>query len=180
MPESIPTHRSVPADFLTGSYRVVGQVMVPGTGMVGILNDMTTSLIQVVDVKLARVHMATKLVGEYRAIDVVKPNLYAVCLTRREDVGPQALARGGFQQRMNYALRITTAVYELEGTLEWPGRFDLASILLEGENTFVPLYDATLKAILIPQLTIESPAILLNRRMVDLAVPIPEKREAGV
>ncbi len=52
---------------------------------------------EVVDAKLAPIHMPTKLVGEYEIIDVVKTNLFAVCLTRREDVGPQALARGGYQ-----------------------------------------------------------------------------------
>ena len=97
MPEPNVTHRMLAADFLTLSYRVVGKMMTPNTGVVGMMNDPTTSFMEVLDAKLARIHMPTKLVGEYNMIDLVKNNVFAVCLTRREDVGPQALARGGYQ-----------------------------------------------------------------------------------
>ncbi len=168
MPETNVTHRMLAADFLTLSYRVVGKMMVPNTGMVGLINDPTTSFMEVLDAKLARIHMPTKLVGEYKMVDLVKHNVFAICLTRREDMGPQALARGGYQNLVEYAIRVTNQVYELEGKLEWAGRFDFTTVMMEGVRDFVPLYDATLTAILIPQLRIESPAILFNRRQVDL------------
>ncbi len=174
--EPTVTHRLIAADFLTTSYRVVGKVMTPNTGMVGLLNDTTTSFMEVLDAKLARLHMPTKLVGEYKVIDLVKTNVFAVCLTRREDIGPQALARGGYQNLAKYPLRVTTQVYELEGTLEWAGRFDFATVMVEGIRDFVPLYDTTLTAILIPALRIESPAVLFNRRMVDLLALISDKQ----
>ena len=177
MPESNVTHRMLSADFLTLSYRVVGKIMVPNTGMIGMLNDPTTSFMEVVDAKLARIHMPTKLVGEYKMIDIVKSNVFAVCLSRREDIGPQALARGGYQNLLEYSIRLTSQVYELEGKLEWAGRFDFATIMVEGVRDFVPLYDATLTAILIPQLRIESPAILFNRKQVDLLGLIAEKKK---
>lgn len=173
--EPVTTHRLISVDFLTPSYRVVGKVMTPHTGVIGLLNDTTTSFMEVLDAKLARLHMPTKLVGEYRVIDLVKSNVFAVCLTRREDIGPQALARGGYQNLAKYPLRVTTQVYELEGTLEWAGRFDFATVMVEGIRDFVPLYDTTLTAILIPTLRIESPAALFNRRMVDLLALISDK-----
>jgi hypothetical protein len=151
--------------------------MVPNTGMIGMLNDPTTSFMEVVDAKLARIHMPTKLVGEYKMVDIVKSNVFAVCLSRREDIGPQALARGGYQNLLEYSIRLTSQVYELEGKLEWAGRFDFATIMVEGVRDFVPLYDATLTAILIPQLRIESPAILFNRKQVDLLGLIAEKKK---
>ena len=178
MPESHVTHRMIAADFLTLSYRIVGKMMVPNTGTVGMLNDLTTSFMEVADAKLARIHMPTKLVGEYKIIDLVKSNVFAVCLTRREDVGSHALARGGYQNLIEYSIRLTSQVYELEGKLEWAGRFDFATIMVEGMRDFVPLYDATLTAILIPQLRIESPAMLFNRRQVDLLGLISERKEA--
>lgn len=171
------THRMLPADFLTPSYRVVGRIMVPSSGVVGLMNDTTNSFMEVMEAKLARLHMASKLVGEYNIIDLVKPNVFAVCLTRREDVGPQALARGGYKNLFQYPVRVTTPVYELEGTLEWAGRFDFATIMVEGTRDFVPLYDATLSCILIPQLKIESPALLFNRKHVDLLALKGERKE---
>jgi hypothetical protein len=175
MPEPNTTHRVLAADFLTPSYRVVGKLMIPGSGIVGMMNDPTTSFMEVLEAKMARIHMPTKLVGEYKVIDLVKTNVFAVCLSRREDVGPQALARGGYQNLTKYQVRITSQVYELEGTLEWTGRFDFATVIVEGIRDFVPLYDATLTAILIPQLRIECPAILFNRRQVDLLGLLTEK-----
>ena len=97
MPEPNATQRLLAADFLTPSYRIVGKVLNPNTGVVGMLNDPITAFMEVLDAKLARIHMPTKLVGEYKVVDLVKASIFAVCLTRREDVGPQALVRGGFQ-----------------------------------------------------------------------------------
>jgi hypothetical protein len=176
MPESNTTHRLLSADFLTLSYRVVGKMLVPNTGVVGMLNDTTSSFMEVMEAKLARIHMPTKLVGEYEVIDLVKTNVFAVCLTRREDVGPQALARGGWQNMTKYNIRVTTQVYELEGTLEWTGRFDFSTVMVEGTRDFIPLYNATLTAILIPQLRIESPVILFNRQQVDLLAQVTDKK----
>ncbi len=176
MPEPNVTHRLLAADFLTPSYRVVGKLMVPNTGMVGMMNDTTTSFMEVLDAKLARIHMPTKLVGEYEVIDLVKTNIFAVCLTRREDIGPQALARGGYQNMIKYNIRVTTQVYELEGVIEWAGRFDFATIMVEGIRDFVPIYDAVLTAILITQLKIESPAVLFNRKQVDVLALVADKK----
>ncbi|MDP2974600.1 MAG: hypothetical protein Q8N45_00150, partial [Anaerolineales bacterium] len=89
-------------------------------------------------------------------------------LARREEAGPQALARGGYQNLIKYPIRVTTQVYELEGTLEWAGRFDFSTVIMEGTRDFVPLYDTTLTAILIPGLRIESPAVLFNRKPCSL------------
>jgi hypothetical protein len=177
MSETSSTHRMISADFLTPSYRLVGEMMVPTTGVVGMMNDTTTSFMEVLDAKLARLHMPTKLVGEYKVVDLVKNNVFAVCLTRREDVGPQALARGGYQNLIKYPIRVTTQVYELEGTFEWTGRFDFATVMVEGTRDFIPLYNATLRAILIPLLKIESPAILFNRKQVDILALASDKKD---
>jgi hypothetical protein len=178
MPETNVPHRMIAADFLTQSYRVVGKILVPNTGVVGLVNNPTTSFMEVVEAKLARIHMPTKLVEEYKVVDLVKDNVFAICLTRREDLGPQALARGGYENLVEYSIRVTSQVYELEGTLEWGGRFSFATVMVEGARDFVPLYDAKLTAILIPQLRIESPAILFNRRQVDLLGLASEKKES--
>jgi hypothetical protein len=179
MPESNAPQRMLPADFLTRSYRAVGKLMVPTSGVVGMLNDSTTSFMEVADVKLARIHMPTKLVGEYPAMDLVKANLFAVCLARREDMGPHVLVRGGYSKLVRYTIRVTTQVYELEGVLEWVGRFEFASIMVEGVRDFIPLYNAKLTAVMFPQLSIESPAILFNRRHVDLLAVITERKSTG-
>ena len=61
--------------------------------------------------------------------------------------------------------------------LEWTERFDFATVMMEGIRDFIPLYNATLKTILIPQLSVESPPILFNRRQVDLLPLITDKKQ---
>ncbi len=162
------THRVVSADFYTPGYRIVGKVMVPNTGIMGLINDSTNSFMEILDARLARVAMPSKLVDHYEVVRVVKSQIFAIALVRREDLGPQALARGGYIRLNTYPIRITTPIYDLQGNLEWAGRFEFSSVMVEGSRDFVPIYDATLTSILLPALKAESQAVLFNRRQVDL------------
>jgi hypothetical protein len=162
------THRLISADYFTQSYRIVGKTMVPNTGILGLVNDPTTSFMEILDARLARAHMPSKLVDHYEVVRIVKKEIFAIAMARREDLGPQALARGGYVRLTEFPMRITTPVYELDGVLEWAGRFDFSTIMVEGSREFVPIYKATLTAILIPALKVDSPAVLFNRTKVDL------------
>ena len=59
------THRVISAYFFTPSYRIVGKTMVPNTGILGLVNDPTTSFMEILDARLARAHMPSKLVDHY-------------------------------------------------------------------------------------------------------------------
>jgi hypothetical protein len=168
MDTSPRTYRFLPADVLLSGYRVVGKIMVTSTGAMGMLNDATRSAIEIHDARLARLHMPTKLVDHFELTRMMKTHVYAVCMARREDLGPQALVRGGYTSVVEYPIRITTQMFEIEGIMELPGRFDFTSLLTEGTRDFIPVFNATLTAILIPNLRIESGGILINRHQVDL------------
>ncbi len=168
MDTSPRTYRFLPADVLTSGYRVVGKIMVTSTGAMGMLNDNTRSALEVHDARRARLHMPTKLVDHFELTRMMKTHVYAVCMARREDLGPQALVRGGYTSIVEYPIRITTQMFEIEGIMEMPGRLDFASLMTEGTRDFIPIFNATLTAILIPNLRIESGGILINRRQVDL------------
>ncbi len=168
MDTSPRTYRFLPADVLTSGYRVVGKIMVTSTGTMGMLNDSTRSVLEVHDARLARLHMPTKLVDHFELTRMMKSHVYAICVARREDLGPQALVRGGYTSIVEYPLRITTQMFEIEGIMELPGRLDFASLMTEGTRDFIPIFNATLTAILIPNLRIESGGMLINRRQVDL------------
>jgi hypothetical protein len=162
------THRFLPADILTSSYRVVGKVSVSNNGVMGLMNDPTHTYLEVMDARLARIHMPTKLVDHYEVVRMFKRQVFAIALARREDLGPAAVVRGGFASVTEYPVRLTTQVYEIEGKIEYPGRFDFSALMAEGSRDFVPIYDATLTAILIPTLRVESPGMLFNRTRADL------------
>ncbi|MBI5825321.1 MAG: hypothetical protein HZB18_14930 [Chloroflexi bacterium] len=162
------TYRFLPADILTSGYRVVGKIMVTSHGTMGVMNDPTHSALEVNDARMARLHMPTKLVDHFEIVRMMKRQVHAICMTRREDLGPHALVRGGYTSVVEYPVRITTQMFEVEGTMELPGRFDFTALMAEGSREFVPVFNATLTAILIPNLRVEGAGMLVNRRLVDI------------
>jgi hypothetical protein len=134
----------------------------------GMLNDITRSAIEINDARLARLHMPTKLVDHFELVRMMKKHVYAVCMARREDLGPHALVRGGFHSVVEYPIRITTQMFEIEGIMELPGRFDFTSLITDGSRDFLTIFNATLTAILIPNLRVESAGMLINRTQIDL------------
>ncbi len=162
------TFRFLPADILTSGYRVVGKIMVASQGAMGIMNDPTHSALDVNDARMARLHMPTKLVDHFEIVRMMKRQVHAICMARREDLGPHALVRGGYTSVVEYPVRITTQMFEIEGTMELPGRFDFTALMAEGSRDFVPVFNATLTAILIPNLRVEGAGMLVNRKLVDI------------
>ena len=159
--------RVIVANFFTPSYRIVGRVEVFTSGLVGLLNDPTTAFLKIEEASMARLNEPKRLADRVAQVRMVKRGLVAVALGRREDVGPESVARGGFGRNTPHQIRAITADYELEGTLEWSGRLDFTIMLTEG-GEFIPLYDVKFRAIQFADLYLEAPAVLFNRRKVDM------------
>ncbi len=171
------THRFVSVDMLTTSYRVVGKMMVANTGAIGLLNNPNSSFIEIHDARLARIHMPTKLADHFDVIRLTKERLYMVSLSREEDIGPQSLTRSGYVQTRQYPVFITSQNYEMEGNIEWQGRFDFSLLMLEGTGNFIPLYDAKITGILIPTIKIDAPVALFNRKQLDLMGLLNQRKD---
>ena len=168
MDSSPRTYRFLPADVYTSGYRIVGKIMVSTHGTMGIMNDNTKSHVEIHDARLARIHMPTKLVDHFEVVRLIKSQVIAVCAARREDLGPTGMQRSGYSSISVLPARLTTEVYELEGKLEVGGRFDFSVMIADKGRNFIPLYEAVLTAILIPNHKVECPAILFNREKVEL------------
>ena len=166
--ETSRTYRFLPADVYTAGYRVVGKIMVSTNGIMGVLNDSTKSHVEIHDARLARIHMPTKLVDHFEIVRLVKSQVILVCAARREDLGPTNIVRGGYSNIVESPVRIATDVFEIEGKLQVAGRFDFVSMIADKTRNFIPIFEATLSAILLPNLKVESPGVLFNREKMDL------------
>jgi hypothetical protein len=169
------TKRQVRADFVTTSFRAVGQAQVGRLGFTGLLND-DNSLVEIYNVSMARAQQPTKLVDCYEVLSLVKKEIIAVCLARIEDIGPHTLGRPGYSIS-DYPVWLTTGAYEILGTLKWSGLFDFTAIIGEGGGNFVPLYDATLTHTLIPGIRFETPVLMLNRHFIATLALIKERQK---
>jgi len=149
--------------------------MVSTNGIMGVLNDITKSHLELHDARLARIHMPTKLVDHFEVVRLVKSQIFAVCAARREDLGPSGMQRGGYTNVSAIPARLTTQVYDIEGKIEVAGRFDFTVMIGDKTRNFVPMYEAVLTAILIPNLKAESPGILINREKVDIMALLTQR-----
>jgi len=166
--DSHRTYRFLPADVYTAGYRIVGKLMVTTNGIMGVLNDATKSHLEIHDARLARIHMPTKLVDHFEIVRVVKAEVNVACAARREDLGPTNIVRGGYSNIVETPVRLATNIFEIEGKLQVAGRFDFVTLIADKTRNFIPIFDATLTAILLPNLKVESPGILFNREKLDL------------
>jgi hypothetical protein len=164
------THRLIPTEVLTSSHYIFGQIRVIQSGLMGMLTDTTNSVLEINDASIAPIHKPSNVINYTPQLYVVRAEVSAVCVNKREFMGLQGVMRGGFQRLIPYQVYISTRQYDIFGTLEWPGRFEFPALIAEGTSIFITIYDATLTAALFPELKIESPVILLNRDFLQTLI----------
>lgn len=165
---------TISVDVLTSSYRLKGELKRSHSGVMSILNDPTSSFLELQDVSMGRLAAGDNLTQMMSVAQVIKSQIMAIGFEHREDLMLQPLARGTYLRPVRYPISVTTPVYEIEGIYEWNGRFDLAVIMRQDASSFVPLYDASLGAIFYPNLLIQSPVLLFNRDFLSTLVRIDE------
>ena len=179
-PESaVSALRLIAADIFTTSYRLSGKVAAPSTGLIGHLNNPTTSFVDFEDVYFSPIHQPGRISGHYGVVRLVKSNIAALLLTRRDDVGPVALVRGGYTRIVSTPALVACGIFEVQGLLESPGKFDFNAALVEGAGQFFALYDASLAAVPFPEANFRGAACLINKSRVDLITFREEKRGAA-
>jgi hypothetical protein len=164
------TQRLIPAEILTSSHYIFGQIKVIQSGLLGMLTDTTNSFLEVYDASLAPIHKPSSVVNYATQLYMVRSEVGAVCVNKREFLGLQGVVKGGFQRLLPYSVQVSTRTYEISGTLEWSGRFEFPALISEGTGSFISLYDAVLTSPQFPELRIESPVILLNRNYLQTMI----------
>lgn len=160
-------NRLIPAEILTSSHYIFGQIKVIQSGLLGMLTDTTSSIIEVNEASIAPIQKPSNVINYASQLYMVRSEVAAVCINKRDYMGLQGVMKGGYQRLIPYPVQITTRTYDVIGTLEWSGRFEFSALITEGTSNFFVLYDAALTAPLYPELKIEAPVILLNRCFLE-------------
>jgi len=161
------SNRLIPAEILTSSHYIFGQIKVIQSGLVGMLTDTTSSFLEINDASIAPIQKPSSVMNYATQLYLVRSEIAAVCLSKRDYMGLQGVMKGGFQRLFPYPVQISTRTYDIAGTLEWSGRFEFSALLTEGTSNFIIIYDATLTAPLYPDVKIENPVILVNRSFLE-------------
>ncbi len=165
---------STSVEIYTSSHRILGRVHPTSMGLFSFLNIPTTSYIEVEGAHLMRLHQPGKLVARYPSLWLVKSEIVAVLLSSRSEVGATGFTRGGYSTNVPNWVRILMGGYEFIGIIETPGKFNFGALMFEGDRLFIPIYSAQLSAILFPNVKADSPAMIVNRSMVDALAILPK------
>jgi len=162
------TREIISGDFFTSAYRVTGSINVGHAGLARLLNDTTTSLVEIQDAYVSRADQPGKILTRFLVGRIAKARLELALVNRREDVGPLGVARSTSVTSVEYPVLAATSSFEVRGTLEQPGRLDVAALLFEGSGKFFLLHRATIIALPAPDVQFTAPAVLVNRARVEL------------
>lgn len=163
-------NRLIPAEILTCSHYIFGQIKVIQSGLVGMLTDMTTSFIEVNDASIAPIHKPSSVMNYSPILYMVRSEIAAVSLRKRDYMGLQGVLKSGYQRLIPYPVQISTRTYDISGTIEWSGRFEFSALISEGTSYFIIVYDVVLTAPLYPDIKFEAPVMLINRSFLETLI----------
>ncbi len=163
-------NRLIPAEILTSSHYIFGQIKVIQSGLVGMLTDTTNSFIEVDEASIAPIFKPSNVMNYASTLYMVRSEIAAVCLSKRDYMGLQGVMKSGYQRLVPYPVQISTRTYDITGTIEWSGRFEFSALISEGTSHFLMVYDAILTAPFYPELKLEAPVICLNRSFLETLI----------
>src|SRR6185503_20482586 len=146
----LSSHITIHTDIFSTTHRISGKMQVGTNGLLGLLNDVNTSLVDVENAYLSRLAEPSKIEANFERMSVNKHTLVLVILNRREDLGPVGLARGGYTQVATVPVLFTTAVYEIRGNIEITSKLDASALLTGGTGKYMPAYKVSLFSSLYP------------------------------
>ena len=166
MAQGALTKRIIPVHVLTASYRIAGTAKVSNSGLSGLLTDSTSEFMTIMDASLGRIHEPDFLVQKLNEIRLVKDQIHIASVRRRQDIGPKGITRPGYENFNTFNIAVTDSIYEYEGILEWPGRFDFTALMSGGGWEYIPIFEGTARSIFYPELEVKSEAMLVNRSQI--------------
>jgi hypothetical protein len=166
------TRNSVNVDLLTEGFRISCRVPIGPTGLIGLLNDGNTSLVDIEDAYYSRLIQPAKIVAHLDTAHVAKNNLTLVVLARREDLGPQGLARGGYSRLVPVPILVTTSTFEIQGSIDVVVKFDPSELLMGGTSRYLNMYNASALMATSPETVFSGAVILVSRTAVEMVAPV--------
>jgi hypothetical protein len=164
----LATRGSVHVDLLTPGFRISCRINTGPTGLIGLLNDSNTSLLDLEDVYYSRLTQPAKITSHLETAHLAKDNLTLVVLSRREDLGPQGLARGGYSRLIPVPVLVTTATFEIQGSIDVVNKFDPSELLMGGTGRFINVYSASALMVASPDTVFSGAVILVSRSAVEM------------
>ena len=174
----LASHVVINADFFSETHRLSCRLQVGPSGLLRLLNDANSSLLEVENAYVSRIQQPAKIINHFDKVSLNKANLAFAIVNRREDLGVAAVTQSAYSRLVNVSVEALTATYEITGQVEVANKLDAGSLLVGGTSKFVPFYKATAVPTLYPDATFTGEVIVINRTLVEALAAVGAKGKA--
>lgn len=161
------------ADIFTSSHRFSAQVNIGNRRLADVLNDRMTDYLTVENVYVSRINAPGDIVGRYEKASLLKQHITFVVLPTETDGLSKEHKYNAFSKSTEKVF-ITLPSFEINGSLEIIGKFDLKAILAVGTTKFMPIFRGEAVNAFFPEVQFGGPVLLVNKQAVALFSVIPK------
>jgi hypothetical protein len=165
--------RVIEVEVYTSNHKITGLVHPGAPGLFSYMNRPTESYIELEDSTYNLLHQIDQPPETCGKLWLVKKEVVAMLVEGRGELGPSGSVRAGYTKPFPHWVRVVVGGYELRGQIYGGGRFDFGALMFEGENTFIPLYEVELSALLFPRVQARASAMIFNKLMVNAMSMLP-------
>lgn len=165
------------ADFFTYNYRISGRLDVSRRALPDILNDQTTSFIELEDAYISTMDHPGDIIATYSASNLAKSNMTLIVVPKRDDALSRKYSYGSYYGTFMQKVFITVPAFQVTGYLRLSGKMDLRRVLTSGTDDFIVVIDGKVRASIRPDITFSGGGVLVNKRHIGAFCTVAEEEE---
>jgi hypothetical protein len=154
------------ADFFTQSYRISGHLDVRRKALYDLLNDQTTSFIELEDAYFSPIDRPGDIVATHPASFLSKSNLTLIVVPHRDDAISRKHTYGSYFGTFLARVFFVVPGFQVEGYLRLSTKMDLRRVLSTGTDDFIPVLDGRVRASIRSDVTFTGGGVLVNKRLI--------------
>ncbi len=154
------------ADFFTHSYRISGHVDVRRKSLYDMLNDQTTSFIELEDAYVSPIDRPGDIIATHPASFLHKNNLTLIVVPHRDDALSRKHTYGSYFGTFLANVFLTVPSFEIVGYLRLSTKMDLRRVLTSGTDDFIAVLDGRVRASIRSDIIFTGGGILVNKQHI--------------
>ncbi len=158
----------VAGDFMTGTYRISGEVMLRGDPLLDQLNDHHALFLTLEKVFVSPLLDPGVLTGNYTHGEIRKDNVAIVVLKQLRDGLPHREGRYMGRDHKDHPVMFVTSGFEVTGSLRLHPTVNIPNFVRTTPEHFIPIFNATALFTRQRDIVFEGGAILLNRNQIEV------------
>jgi hypothetical protein len=159
--------RRLTADIFADSHRISTQMALRGRVLSDILNDTSTSYLELDIAYVSRIDHPGEILADYALSIVRKDRLSFVVIASGVEMALKQ-NQTTYIYRRQWPVFITVPYFEITGQIEAPANIDLRALMATGVERFVPVYNATASLSINQSIQFSGELILINKTSIEV------------